>query len=55
MLFSETIPFNRPNPGLHVKVIKLPPAYGNVLVFHCCYMLEHFYKKHFGFSFEPAI
>ena len=41
--FSEMTPFIRPNDGLHVKVIRLPPAYGNVLAFYL--IQEHFYSK----------
>lgn len=31
--------FNRPGAGLHVKVIRLPPAYGNVLAFSLLFNL----------------
>lgn len=48
--------FNRPGPGLHVKVIRLSPAYGNVLA---CSLLLNFLvksdKKHFGFGFKAGI
>lgn len=49
--------FNRPGAGLHVKVIRLPPAYGNVLVFSLLFnfLLKENNKKHFGFGFKAEI
>lgn len=48
--------FNGPGAGPHVKVIGLPPAYGNVLAFSLFFnFLVKNNKNHFGFGFEAGI